>query len=93
MRVEMTIGRLRVGEGAFVRGATRVPRRNACRTASRLRCVSEAAPSSARRTKRTAVVSEVASFAPATVANFGPGFDWLGCAVEVRDPLDFEGVN
>lgn len=23
------------------------------------------------------------AFAPATVANLGPGFDWLGCAVEV----------
>ena len=22
--------------------------------------------------------------APATVANLGPGFDWLGCAVQVR---------
>lgn len=25
---------------------------------------------------------EVAAFAPATVANLGPGFDWLGCAVD-----------
>jgi len=25
---------------------------------------------------------EAAAFAPATVANLGPGFDWLGCAVE-----------
>ncbi|KAI3426437.1 hypothetical protein D9Q98_008805 [Chlorella vulgaris] len=25
---------------------------------------------------------EVAAFAPATVANLGPGFDWMGCAVE-----------
>jgi hypothetical protein len=23
------------------------------------------------------------AFAPATIANLGPGFDWLGCAVEV----------
>jgi hypothetical protein len=29
------------------------------------------------------VQSEVTAFAPATVANLGPGFDWLGCAVEV----------
>lgn len=28
----------------------------------------------------------VSAFAPATVANLGPGFDWLGCAVEVRTP-------
>ncbi|KFM28076.1 Homoserine kinase [Auxenochlorella protothecoides] len=28
------------------------------------------------------VRGEVAASAPATVANLGPGFDWLGCAVE-----------
>eukprot|EP00775_Hariotina_reticulata_P003318 gene3318-3595_t len=28
-------------------------------------------------------VQDVAvAFAPATIANLGPGFDWLGCAVE-----------
>jgi homoserine kinase len=27
------------------------------------------------------VAKSVAAFAPATVANLGPGFDWLGCAV------------
>lgn len=30
------------------------------------------------------VEKEAAAFAPATVANLGPGFDWMGCAVEVR---------
>lgn len=30
------------------------------------------------------VQKEVIAFAPATVANLGPGFDWMGCAVEVR---------
>lgn len=30
------------------------------------------------------VEREAAAFAPATVANLGPGFDWMGCAVEVR---------
>eukprot|EP00878_Enallax_costatus_P042226 GHUV01049399.1.p1 GENE.GHUV01049399.1~~GHUV01049399.1.p1 ORF type:complete len:112 (-),score=1.84 GHUV01049399.1:12-347(-) len=30
------------------------------------------------------VQNEATAFAPATVANLGPGFDWLGCAVEVR---------
>lgn len=30
------------------------------------------------------VKKECTAFAPATVANLGPGFDWLGCAVEVR---------
>jgi hypothetical protein len=29
------------------------------------------------------VVQETNAYAPATVANLGPGFDWLGCAVEV----------
>jgi homoserine kinase len=28
------------------------------------------------------VEKEATAFAPATVANLGPGFDWLGCAVE-----------
>lgn len=28
------------------------------------------------------IEKEVAAFAPATVANLGPGFDWLGCAVD-----------
>lgn len=28
------------------------------------------------------VEQEAAAFAPATVANLGPGFDWMGCAVE-----------
>ena len=30
------------------------------------------------------VKEQVSAFAPATVANLGPGFDWMGCAVEVR---------
>jgi hypothetical protein len=30
------------------------------------------------------VQKEVSAFAPATVANLGPGFDWMGCAVQVR---------
>lgn len=29
------------------------------------------------------VKNECKAFAPATVANLGPGFDWMGCAVEV----------
>ncbi|KAG2435308.1 hypothetical protein HXX76_007383 [Chlamydomonas incerta] len=28
------------------------------------------------------VKNECAAFAPATVANLGPGFDWMGCAVQ-----------
>lgn len=32
---------------------------------------------------RESVASQISAFAPATVANLGPGFDWLGCAVEV----------
>lgn len=34
-----------------------------------------------------AVEKEAAAFAPATVANLGPGFDWMGCAVEVSEQL------
>jgi hypothetical protein len=30
------------------------------------------------------IQKQCTAFAPATVANLGPGFDWLGCAVEVR---------
>lgn len=37
------------------------------------------------------VEKEAAAFAPATVANLGPGFDWMGCAVEVRRPLQCAG--
>lgn len=29
------------------------------------------------------VAQHSTAFAPATVANLGPGFDWLGCAVDV----------
>lgn len=36
-------------------------------------------------------IMDVASaWAPATVANLGPGFDWMGCAVEVRRLQRFE---
>lgn len=34
------------------------------------------------RAESTAINKEVVAFAPATVANLGPGFDWMGCAVE-----------
>ena len=30
----------------------------------------------------SAVADQVCVFAPATIANLGPGFDWLGCAVD-----------
>lgn len=29
------------------------------------------------------VLQQTSAFAPATIANLGPGFDWMGCAVEV----------
>jgi hypothetical protein len=29
------------------------------------------------------VLQQTVAFAPATIANLGPGFDWMGCAVEV----------
>jgi hypothetical protein len=31
------------------------------------------------------VLQESTAFAPATIANLGPGFDWMGCAVEVQN--------
>ena len=31
------------------------------------------------------VLQQSSAFAPATIANLGPGFDWMGCAVEVGD--------
>lgn len=34
------------------------------------------------------VAKSVRAFAPATIANLGPGFDWLGCAVEVPVSTD-----
>lgn len=46
----------------------------------------EAIPFTSRKKGIAAVEPMVASFAPATVANLGPGFDWLGCAVEVDRP-------
>lgn len=30
------------------------------------------------------VLQHSSAFAPATIANLGPGFDWMGCAVEVH---------
>ncbi|GAB4817259.1 hypothetical protein N2152v2_004305 [Parachlorella kessleri] len=53
----------------------------------RLRCsrdvVCNAAPALVGgKTYLEPVEQEVSAFAPATVANLGPGFDWMGCAVE-----------
>lgn len=36
-----------------------------------------------------AVEQSVSAFAPATIANLGPGFDWMGCAVDVSRNLFF----
>eukprot|EP00976_Prorocentrum_cordatum_P026847 545383-Prorocentrum_minimum.AAC.4 len=38
------------------------------------------------------VLEEVSAFSPATVANLGAGFDFMGCAVEVRLGLSTNGV-
>jgi hypothetical protein len=67
---------------------------NACSRAAGRRCASVSRPRVAARSGRLNVVAggkvyldpvqkEATAFAPATVANLGPGFDWLGCAVEV----------
>ena len=55
--------------------------------AARLRCRASVAQEQAAPISRGCpepVLREAVAFAPATVANLGPGFDWLGCAVEVR---------
>ncbi|GFR49463.1 hypothetical protein Agub_g11523 [Astrephomene gubernaculifera] len=54
------------------------------------RCVQTRRPSRCTRLHVSAggkvfidpVKNECAAFAPATVANLGPGFDWMGCAVQ-----------
>ena len=50
---------------------------------SQLSCRAEASQPSVRHP----VAKEARAFAPATIANLGPGFDWMGCAVEVIAPL------
>ena len=55
--------------------------------AARVRCRASLAQEQAAPSSRGCpepVLREAVAFAPATVANLGPGFDWLGCAVEVR---------
>lgn len=42
-----------------------------------------AAPSTPGKSFIDPVQTQVRAFAPATIANLGPGFDWLGCAVDV----------
>lgn len=65
-----------------------VPGNNCSREhAARLRCHASVAQEQAAPISRGCpepVLREAVAFAPATVANLGPGFDWLGCAVEVR---------
>ena len=46
--------------------------------------VCAASPAPAGKVYVDPTSKECAAFAPATVANLGPGFDWMGCAVEVR---------
>lgn len=54
------------------------------RTQQRRRIAREAARAQQGKVYIDPVEKEAAAFAPATVANLGPGFDWMGCAVEVR---------
>ncbi|MEW5297726.1 MAG: hypothetical protein WDW38_006906 [Sanguina aurantia] len=42
----------------------------------------QAAPLSSGKLYVDPVHKEMTAFAPATVANLGPGFDWMGCAVQ-----------
>ena len=32
------------------------------------------------------------AFAPATIANLGPGYDWLGCAIDVSSLRNTQGI-
>jgi hypothetical protein len=38
---------------------------------------------SLQATRLEPVTAEASAWAPATIANMGPGFDWMGCAVNV----------
>ena len=77
--------------GRVERGKLRKPiqvacyssRRSSYRKASHLSCRAEALQLDVRHP----VAREAAAFAPATIANLGPGFDWMGCAVEVAVPI------
>src|ERR1044072_1975229 len=50
------------------------------RTTFRIRC--NLSGSANTITEPKAIYTSVKTFAPATVANLGPGFDFLGCAVD-----------
>ena len=62
-------------------------------TPSRFRCRRSRAQQTCRAEAATSkdrhpTVRQAKAFAPATIANLGPGFDWMGCAVEVSRPAD-----
>lgn len=72
------------------RGHCSVPR-TCCRSNIRpLRCAAVRADAAV---VLSPVAEEVAASAPATVANLGPGFDWLGCAVEVRVAASYNWMH
>ena len=58
-------------------------RRSQRSSRSHFSCKAEASQPNVRHP----VAREAKAFAPATIANLGPGFDWMGCAVEVIGPL------
>lgn len=68
-----------------------LPQRSVSRSAVVRRCVVAKAASrhvvAGGKVYLDPVQNDVSAFAPATVANLGPGFDWLGCAVEVCAPM------
>ncbi|GMH39582.1 hypothetical protein BSKO_07480 [Bryopsis sp. KO-2023] len=47
-----------------------------------LRCLPSQSQAPSTRSGLEPVLEKVSAFAPATVANLGPGYDWFGCAVE-----------
>ncbi|KAG7670848.1 hypothetical protein Ndes2526A_g01375 [Nannochloris sp. 'desiccata'] len=66
-----------------LQGPCSIPRRLAlsARPLSAFRPIA-AAPSTPGKIYIDPVQNEASAFAPATVANLGPGFDWMGCAVD-----------
>ena len=57
-------------------------RRSQCSSRLQMSCRAEVSQPKIRHP----VAKEAKAFAPATIANLGPGFDWMGCAVEVSAP-------
>lgn len=65
----------------------RIALQRSCKVHTQKRCLCCRAEAGATSSTIDPVAQTITAFAPATIANLGPGFDWLGCAVEVRQLL------